>query len=302
MGGPDTPLSQPQRHPVHRGRLAHRRRRSCEPVPGLITTGRCPAAIGCRPTEEASMNFGRRRTRICVVSAAAAPLLAVVLAAPAAALEPIAVVPAGSIAAVDVGLGNQTDAHVAGDRVVYTDDATADLRVHYKNPVTGADALVPVVDGGQDALADISGTTVSYVHFTETRTSVWTFDTAAGVPPTEVDPQSSGYQFQDAIGGDTVAVQDFGLHGADLTRPGVVAYDRRTGSRTQLTADDATGYSSDPAVSPGGDVVSWTTCAQTQTDCQIFDAIRTGGVWSAPYLLGATDAGVDGTSDTNGSV
>src|SRR4051812_29772639 len=85
----------------------------CEPVPALFTTGRCPAAIGCRPTEEASMTFGRRRIRICLVSAAAAPPLAVALAVPAAALDPIAVVPSGSIAAVDVGAGNQTDAHVA---------------------------------------------------------------------------------------------------------------------------------------------------------------------------------------------
>ena len=50
-------------------------------------------------------------------------------------------------------------------------------------------------------------------------------------------------------------------HGSDQSRPGIVVYDRATGLPTELTPDGATGYSRDPAVSPSGKVVSWTTWA-----------------------------------------
>ncbi|MDT4934117.1 MAG: hypothetical protein QOK11_2009 [Pseudonocardiales bacterium] len=72
---------------------------------------------------------------------------------------------AGTVVPVATAAGDQTDPHVSGAWIVYTDFSAGSSsgRIHYHNLVTGSDAMIPNVDG-TDSLSDISGTTVVYIH------------------------------------------------------------------------------------------------------------------------------------------
>src|SRR3954452_2409391 len=161
-----------------------------EPSRTPITTGRHRAAIGCRPREEASMTIAFRGVRrASCATVAAFSLLCVAHASSATAAGATPTVPSGNAVAVDTGAGNQTDPHIAGTLTAYTDDGSATLRIHYRDSTSGADGLVPISDTGQDALPDVSGTVISYVHFAACRASVWTSNPATGASPAELDPQ-----------------------------------------------------------------------------------------------------------------
>src|SRR5882757_2526996 len=85
-------------------------------------------------------------------------------------------VPAGTLTIVNNNIGDQTDPHVSGNWVVYVDTASADgYSIHYYNLLTHVDASIPS-NGGQDALPDVNGDTVVYVHFEDTKTAIYSFN------------------------------------------------------------------------------------------------------------------------------
>jgi len=188
---------------------------------------------------------------------------------------------AGTEVPVATGAGDQTDPHVSGDWVVYT-DFTGGGRVRYHTLVTGFDAAIPNVDG-TDSLSDISGTIVVYIHVAgDGRHAVYSFDLAAGGNPVELDAQPASNRREAAVGGRTVAWQDFGL--STLRPPEIVVYDLDTHVTTRLTDDGL--YDRDPEVSADGNTVTWSKCTSVAGGCEVWDAVRTGSTWTANPLTG----------------
>jgi hypothetical protein len=204
---------------------------------------------------------------------------------------------AGSVTPVATGALDQSDPHVSGDWVVYTDFSAGSSsgRIRYRNVVTGFDAAIPNLEGGGDSLSDISGTTVVYIHFAAGRHAVYSFDIAAGGDPVELDPQPASNRRGSGVGGRTVAWQDFGF--TALVSPEIVVYDLDTHVMTRLT-DDAL-YDRDPQVSADGNTVTWAKCTSVAGGCEVWDAARTGSTWtSGPLTSGGTESSLP---DTNGN-
>lgn len=227
------------------------------------------------------------------------PLLAFLLSSiPAAAL---AVSPTtgpsitGTTSVVNNGPGDQTDPHVSGNLVAYTDFGSGAGQIRYQDLSTGADSAI-VTSGGTDSLSDVSGNTVVFVHFANSAHAIYAFDTTTGGPAVELDPQPGSNRREAAIGGNTVAWQDFGF--SLVSSPEIVAYDRAAGTATRITNDAL--YDRDPAVSPAGTELAWTKCASVAGGCDIYSATSAGGVWTTHQLTGA--GGEESLPDTNGAV
>ena len=204
---------------------------------------------------------------------------------------------AGTEVPVATGAGDQTDPHVSGDWIVYTDFSGSNGgRIRYHNLVTGFDAAILNADG-TDSLSDISGTTVVYIHFAgDGRHAVYSFDIAAGGNPIELDPQPASNRREAAVGGRTVAWQDFGF--STVSSPEIAVYDLDTHVTTRLTDDSL--YDRDPEVSPDGNTVTWAKCTSVAGGCEVWEAVRTGSTWTAnPLTSGGTESTLP---DTNGSV
>jgi beta propeller repeat protein len=201
---------------------------------------------------------------------------------------------AGTVVPVATAPGDQTDPHISGDWVVYTDFSAGSSsgRIHYHNVVTGFDAAIPNLDGGGDSLSDISGTTVVYIHFAAGRHAVYSFDIAAGGDPVELDPQPASNRRRSSVGDRTVAWQDFGF--TALVSPEIVVYDLDTHVMTRLT-DDAL-YDRDPQVSADGNTVTWAKCTSIAGGCEVWHAVRTGSAWTAgPLTSGGTESSLPDT-------
>jgi hypothetical protein len=203
---------------------------------------------------------------------------------------------AGTVVPVATAAGDQTDPHVSGDWVVYTDFSAGSSsgRIHHHNLVTGFDAMIPNVDG-TDSLSDISGTTVVYIHFGAGKHAVYSFDIAAGGDPVELDPQPASNRRTAAVGGRTVAWQDFGF--STVSSPEIVVYDLDTHGLIRLTDDGL--YDRDPAVSADGNTVTWSKCTSVAGGCQVWAAVRTGTTWTAAALTNSADQST--LPDTNGN-
>jgi hypothetical protein len=205
---------------------------------------------------------------------------------------------AGTVVPVATIAGDQTDPHLSGDWVVYTDFTSGEFgggRIHYHNLVTGSDAMIPNADGA-DSLSDISGTTVVYTHFDGSKHAIYSFDVAAGAAPVELDPQPASNRRVAAVGNRTVVWQDFGF--SALASPEIVVYDLDTHAMTRLTDDGS--YDRDPQVSADGNTVTWAKCTSLAGGCEVWDAVRTGSTWTAgPLTSGGTESSLP---DTNGAV
>jgi hypothetical protein len=220
----------------------------------------------------------------------------VVLAPGLAGATTVGVTPPVTVIGVNVGPGDQTDPHVSGDWTVYSDFSSGTGRVRYHNIVTDVDAEIPSPDGGSDSLSDISATTAVFVRFAGGSHSVWSFDVAAGGTPVELDPHAASNRREAAVGGRTVAWQDFGFD--TTSSPEIVVYDLDTHATARLTTDSL--YDRDPAVSPDGNTVTWSKCTTLAGGCEVWAATRTGTTWAERAL---TAGGTESTlPDTNGQV
>jgi Tol biopolymer transport system component len=199
---------------------------------------------------------------------------------------------------INGGSGDQYDPHISGDWVAYTSDTSApEIRsIRYYNFVTNSDAQIPMGLGGRDFLSDISGSKIVFSRITiGVKTAVMVFDAATpAIAPVEVDPAASTTRFWAAIGGNTVAYADFGLQ----ANGELVVSDLVSHVSTRLTNDTA--IDENPSVSPDGNVVTWEHCATTLTNCDIWQAVKTGLVWSVSVVAATTSP--EGNPDSNGAL
>ena len=213
------------------------------------------------------------------LSLVAIPLALLTSLAPASATTEVT--PTSPVIVVNNGPGDQTDGHVSGDWVAYTNSLSATNEIRYHNLVTGSDAAIPS-NGASDFLSDISGTLVAFTRVTD-HSAIMTFDVSQPtLPPVELAPQAGSNRRYAQIGGRTVAWVDYGFNASALLSE-IVTYDLDTKVATRLTNDTMLDWT--PAVSPDGSVVVWAKCSTTGTGCQIWQAVRnTAGSWVTSQL------------------
>jgi hypothetical protein len=120
------------------------------------------------------------------------------------------------------------------------------------------------------------------------------FDAATGLAPVEIDPLAGSNRLGTAIGGNTVAYVDFGLQ----ANGEMVVHDLVAGTSVRLTNDAA--VDQNPSVSPDGSTVVWEHCATDLSNCDIWQAVKTGAVWTVGVV--AATASVESDPDTNGTL
>ena len=193
---------------------------------------------------------------------------------------------------VNAGAGDQYDPHVSGDWMAYTSDHT----IRYYNFVTHVDAQIPLGASSRDLLSDISGSKIVFsLVITGIKTAVMVFDAATpAVAPVEINPSTTTTRIGSAIGGNTVAYVDFTLEGHGE----LVIYDLLTAASLRATTDVA--LDANPSVSPNGNVVTWEHCATSSSNCDIWQAVKTGASWNVSVLTGSVDP--EANPDSNGNL
>jgi hypothetical protein len=232
-------------------------------------------------------------------STSPSPYRTIAVAVSLAALLPVvarAIVPVSYVTSamtpftVNDGPGNQTDPHISGGLVSYT----SDLSIRYFNVESNTDAAVPQNGGVRDTLSNVSGSRIVFSRqFATGASALMVFDTSMPASdPVEIDPAPATTRLGSAIGGDTIAYVDFGLEPSGE----LIVHDLSTSGSTRLTNDTALDVN--PAVSADGNVVVWEHCPTTQTNCDIWQAVRTGPSWTV--TVAAANAAPESNPDTNG--
>jgi hypothetical protein len=235
-------------------------------------------------------------TKILWLTFSAAALL---LLASRASAQTFAPTPPGQLIVVNNGPGNQTDPHVDGDLVCYTDQQNgAATTLRYHNLTTLTDNGVPGVFGVADFLCDVRGTTIVFIR-DFTNAGVFTFDTASSTL-TEIDPTPGSMRFGPQIGDQTIVWQDFGT---SSTSSYIVAYDRTTGATTVLSPSSTSVINQNPGISSDGSIVAWESCpGALPSSCLIWKAVRsTAGTWTSQQLVSQVQ-GVQSHPETDGAV
>lgn len=236
-------------------------------------------------------------TAFVAALAAAPPVLAADVASPPP------VTPAVAIELLHGGLGNQTDPHISGTLVSYTNRSSSSFsEIRYADVATGSNAAIPN-DGGTyfDTISDIHGSTIVFTRrdATTSTQSIHAFDTTRpddvtrGLDPDDARPRRTNA----SIGGGMVAWQEArGL----TANTEMVVHDLATGATQALTSDGDL-FNLHPAVSPDGTVVAWSRCASPNVGCVLLRSLRGPEGWSAPVAL-APGGGNQVLPDTNGSL
>ncbi len=192
---------------------------------------------------------------------------------------------------INAGAGDQNDPHVSGDWAAYS----SDLSIRYYRFSTGVDTQIPMGASSRDLLSDISGSKVVFSRvISGLTTAVMVFDAATAAPAIEIDPAPSTTRLGSAIGGNTVAYIDF-----DLEANGeLVIHDLLTATRQRITTD--TNPDQSPSVSPDGNVVTWEHCNSSVSNCDIWQAKKSGAAWTVGVVSASLNA--EGNPDTNGTL
>jgi hypothetical protein len=189
--------------------------------------------------------------------------------------------------------GDQTDPHVSGDLASYTDGA--DSTLHYYRFSTGLDTAIPVgAPGGIDALSGISGSRICFTRIESAGDQIAIFDTGTS-SLTEVDPHQGVSRVGCAIGGNTLVYLDQSTNAAG----DVYVYDLAANPPVapQLLNGD-TFPQQNPNVSEDGNVIVWEHCPAAN-NCDIMQAVRTGGVWAVSTTANSPDNESNPDSDDN---
>jgi hypothetical protein len=216
-------------------------------------------------------------------------------AAPAAAFATIGTSPLITSTVVASGPGDQTDPRISGSIVSYTRDDNGAITIRYHNLATGTDQGIPNI-GEVDFLSDISGTKIVFDRINDDY-SVYVYDIATGGAPVEVASQDDAMRHAPAIGGNTVAWQDF-AYGTAANAPEIAVNELGTATRTRLT-DDAL-LDREVRVSPDGNLVVWVKCTTSGTACDVWKAIKSAGGWTTSAVTGAT--GEESRPDSDGGI
>ncbi|HLM47962.1 MAG TPA: hypothetical protein VK458_29130 [Myxococcaceae bacterium] len=202
----------------------------------------------------------------------------------------------GDSLVVNNGPGDQTEPHVSGPRVAYTNQLSlGSSEIRYHDLGTGEDQAIPN-EGGYDSIADINGDTVVFTRTTSV-SRVFRFEVREGQPAQELAPRTGADRRAATIGGKTVAWQELG-YGASSQFPEIFAYHLDSLALTRLSEDSAVDRT--PAVSEDGSTVAWTKCATSIGGCDIWMARAVEGGYAVLQLTG-TEA-EEAQPDTNGEV
>lgn len=192
---------------------------------------------------------------------------------------------------INNGPGDQYDPHVSGDWAAYT----SDISIRYYRFSSNVDAAIPMGGAARDLLSDISGSKIVFSRVvTGVKTAVMVFDSSTAAAPLEIDPASGVTRIGSAIGGNTVAYIDFTLEGHGE----LVIHDLVTSTSTRITNDVA--FDGNPSVSPDGTVVTWEHCATSQTNCDVWQAVKSGAVWNVGVTSDSSNP--EANPDTNGTL
>lgn len=218
---------------------------------------------------------------------------AAAIGAPAAAQQQITPPPPVPVTSARVtinnGPGDQTDPHVSGDLMAYTDVPSTSIR--YYRFSTGVDQAIPSPPGANDSLSDLSGNKIEFTRGLAGCDSIMVFDVTS-LTTTELAPTTCPQRFGASVGSATVAYIDFAIGpGAGVT----FAADLSGGAATQLSS--GAGSAQNPEISASGNVVVWEQCASL-VNCDVTKSVRAGGVWGPPTLVAASSNNPD-SDDTN---
>jgi uncharacterized repeat protein (TIGR01451 family) len=224
-------------------------------------------------------------------------VLAGFLAADLSAQVTIKPAPPGNLITVNNGPGDQSDPHVSGNLVSYSNSDGTNFTIRYFDLTTQIDKAIPN-SGTFDFLADVSGSTIAYTLVNSSESAIYKFDTAAVGPPVAVDPMANSMRQAAGIGGNTIVWQDNGFSPSSNIAD-IVVYDPATGTATRLANDSA--FNTLPAVSPDGAVIAWTKCQDsTASTCDVWSATGSGATWVKHQLTNGN--GNCSHPDTNGQV
>ncbi|AKQ65542.1 Cell surface protein [Myxococcus hansupus] len=201
----------------------------------------------------------------------------------------------GTLHVVAGGPGDQTDPHVSGPWVAYTNESRGTSEIRYHDLRTSTDAAIPN-EGAFDFVSDISGSTIVFTRVS-TSSAIYVFDVGSDTVARELAPEAGSSRRSAVIGGRTVAWQDFGYTGV-TSQPEIAAFDLDHGTLTRLTDD--TFHDRTPAVSPDGATVVWAKCDEQGLRCDIWQARRGANGFTSQALTGSE--GEESHPDTNGEV
>jgi hypothetical protein len=227
-------------------------------------------------------------------------------AAPAPAQVVVPVIgppPTVNIAAVNNGAGGQTDPHISGDWVSYTDNAVSSIRFQNLDSGPTSDRLIPRPEGMYDSLSDISGNTIVFKRASDTGSNgiyLVQID-PLGNPGSavEVSPFADALRHRTAVGGDTIAYEEHNYSNSNAA-PEIAHSSVVNPAAPALRLTNDTIPDQWPAVSPDGDAIVWAKCADALT-CDVWRSERTLGVWGAPEQVSVSDDH-ESLPDTNGPV
>jgi hypothetical protein len=246
----------------------------------------------------------RRHALVIVI----AQLVLVAPALPVSGAEPpTAMVLAPDPILVAGGTFSQTEPHVSGSLVSFTNTGSTTAEIRYKDvattsPSAGIDNSTPTGGTYRDSISDVSGSVIVFKRASDISSteSIMFFDSANASAGPQVLADAPGTQRQGAaIGGTTVAFEQ--KTSSTLVRNICVAsISTPTAAASCLTASDA--MNRDPAVSPDGNTVVWAKCTGLSSGCDIWAASKNAaGGWNAARAI-TTGGGNDVSPDTNGTL
>jgi hypothetical protein len=261
-----------------------------------------------RPTDHRQLRGNRLKRRLAFVIVTA-QLVLVATALPASGSEPAtALVLAPEPILVAGGAGTQTEPHVSGSLVSFTNQGSTTSEIRYRDvagtsPSAGIDNSSPT--GGtayRDSISDVSGSVIVFRRASDSSSteSIMFFDSANPWVGPQVLADAPGTQRQAAaIGGTTVAFEQ--KTGNTLIRDICIA-STSTPSAAAVCVTSSDVMNRDPAVSPDGNTVVWSRCTGLLSGCDIWAASKNAaGGWDAPRAL-TSDGGNDIFPDTNGTL
>jgi parallel beta-helix repeat protein len=226
-------------------------------------------------------------------------IVVLLLAGGASAITPVVgTLPAAVSTTINNGPGNQADPHIDGDLVSYTSAENGVSQIRYYNFTTALDQGIPTIGGSLDFLSDVSGSMIVFTRIegSNQNHSVWSFDTATFGPAVELMPAPTRLRRGAAIGGMTVAWQEFGFAAPTAFISELAAYDITTATMTRITDD--TFIDRDPAVASNGNVIVWDKCATSSSPCDIWQAVKGSAGWTTTQVTNTPDH--EYFPDTNG--
>jgi hypothetical protein len=213
-----------------------------------------------------------------------------------------------NVVAVNDAAGGQTDPHVSGDWVSYTDNSVYGIRFQNLDQGVTSDRLIPQTDGMYDSLSDISGNTIVFMRATALGSQgiylVQIDSFGSPGPVGEASPSANDLRGRSGIGGDTIAYEERGYGGSSAAPPEIALSSVTDPSAPAYRLTNDAIADQTPAVSPDGNAVVWSKCASPSSypsGCDVWRAERTMGAWGAPEQV-TVAVGDEALPDTNGPV